>query len=106
MTKKPNRRNVPLFVVLPPDERARVDAFAAAVGRPNSWVVRDALRLYLDAMEKNTAALARLKLDAADAGKTKQPRRGRPRGYGAGAVKPIKGTPADLEAEIKRMNVR
>ncbi len=73
------RRNVPLFVVLPPDERARIVAFAEKVGRPVSWAVRDALTLYLDAMEADADALARVTLDATAAGRTKQGKPGRPR---------------------------
>ena len=72
------RRNVPLYVTMPPEERDRVAAFAAKVGRPLSWAVRDALRLYLEAVEGDAAALARVKVDPRKAGKTKPPRRGRP----------------------------
>lgn len=43
-----------------------------------SWTVRDALRLYLDAMEAQTARLVDVKLDASRAGGTSQPQRGRP----------------------------
>jgi len=38
------RQNVPLFIVLPPAERARIVAFARKVGRPVSWAVRDGMR--------------------------------------------------------------
>lgn len=79
------RRNVPLFITLPPDERDRVASFAAKVGRPLSWVVRDALSVYLDAVENDAGKLAALradvqapKVDPRKAGKTKPPRRGRP----------------------------
>lgn len=80
-TDKPDaggRKTVPLFLTLPSDEAARVRAYAAKVGRPISWTVRDALRLYLDAMEKPAAELRRVKVDPANAGKTEAPRRGRP----------------------------
>lgn len=98
------RRNVPLYVTLPPEERARIVALAAKLGRPLSWTVRDALRLYLDALETDAAALARLKVDARAAGKTKQPKRGRPAGYGAAAVKPLEGVdPAALQAALDAM---
>ena len=90
-----NRRNVPLYVTMPPEERDRVAAFARNVGRPLSWAVRDGLRLYLDAVEGDAAALARVKVDPSKAGKTKPPRRGRPRkGYGV----PLDLTPAQVEA--------
>lgn len=80
--KKPNRRNIPLFIVLPPDERARLVNFAATVGRPQSWCVRDALRTYLAAVEGDAAKLASLRapeLDLADAGRTVPGTMGRPR---------------------------
>jgi len=73
-----NRRNVPLFVTMPPEERDRVAAFARKVGRPLSWAVRDGLRLYLDAVEADAEALARVKVDPSKAGWTKMPKRGRP----------------------------
>ena len=79
------RRNVPLFVTLPPEERARIVALAAKVGRPLSWTVRDGLRAYLDTVEADTGRLERLRADAQGPkvdprkiGKTEQPRRGRP----------------------------
>lgn len=78
-TEKPGESPlVPLFLKLPADEAARLRAYAEAVGRPIAWTVRDALRLYLDAMERPAAALARVQVDPAAAGKTKTPRRGRP----------------------------
>jgi predicted DNA-binding protein len=96
-----DRRNVPLFITLPPEERARVVALAAKLGRPLSWTVRDALRLYLDALETDAAALARLKVDARAAGKTKQPKRGRPRGCGTRLPRvPADADPAALQAAL------
>lgn len=49
-----------------------------------SWIVRDACRLYLDAMETDPAAMACLRpvvpvLDMKEAGGTVQDKRGRPR---------------------------
>jgi hypothetical protein len=76
-------------------------ALAAKLGRPLSWTVRDALRLYLDALETDAAALARLKVDARAAGKTKQPKRGRPRGYGTRLPRvPADADPAALQAAL------
>lgn len=75
------RNNVPLYIMLPPDERARLDAFAAAIARPFSWCVRDALRLYLDAVEADAGKMAALRappVDIRTAGRTVQDRRGRP----------------------------
>ena len=89
------RRNVPLYVMLPPEEHARLVAFAASIDRPLSWAVRDALRVYLDAVEGDAAKLADLRaavatpeVDLGKAGKTKQPRRGRPPNRDYGRVEP------------------
>lgn len=92
-TDKPagGRRNVPLFITMPPDERARVVDVAARIGRPLSWTVRDALRVYLDAVEGNAAQLASLRapdVDLGNAGRTVQARRGRPRKHGFGWTEP------------------
>ena len=82
---KPRRRNVPLFITLPPDERARIVAFAAKVGRPLSWTVRDGMRAYLDTVEADAGKLADLRarieaprVDPRKTGMTKLPKRGRP----------------------------
>lgn len=72
------RKNKPLFITLPPDERDRLGAYAAKVGRPMSWTVRDALTLYLDAMEARAADLGDVTLDITQAGKTSQGKPGRP----------------------------
>ncbi len=56
--KTGGRRNSAVFVTIPPDELLRLRAFSEDVGRPMSWVVRDALRLYLDAMEGPAQELA------------------------------------------------
>lgn len=80
------RNTVPLFITMPPEERDRVAAFAAKVGRPMGWIARDALRAYMDAAERDAEALARVRerlaaptLSAAKVGRTPQPPRGRPR---------------------------
>ena len=85
-TERTGRRNVPLYVMLPPEERARLVDFADAIARPLSWAVRDALRVYLDAVGGDAAKLADLRanvaapdVDLKNAGKTAQPKRGRPR---------------------------
>ena len=49
--KTPNRKGVPLFITLLPEERERIDAHAKAWGRPLQWIVRDALRAYMDTVE-------------------------------------------------------
>ena len=79
------RNTVPLFITMPPEERDRVAAFAAKVGRPMGWIARDALRAYMDAAERDAEALARVRnrldaptLAAAKVGRTPQPPRGRP----------------------------
>lgn len=88
-TPAKGRRKVPLYVMLPPEERARLVAFAAAIGRPLSWTVRDALRVYLDAVRKDGARLADLLAEVSDpdidiskAGKTEPSPQGRPRKAG------------------------
>lgn len=82
--KTGGRRNLAIPISLPADEAIRLRHFARDVGRPMSWVMRDALRLYLDAMEKNARALAaRTTPDALDLEDTPPPpvpRAGRPAG--------------------------
>jgi len=97
--KKPKgRRKVPLYIMMPPAERERVETFSARVERPMSWVVRDALRVYMDAVATTPAKLDALRavktpeVDLADVGKTPQPKRGRPPGFG-------KRLPRTLEAD-------
>lgn len=75
-----------LYVVLRPEEHARLVAFARRIGCPVSWAVRDGLRVYLDAVETDAErvarTLARLRapvVDVRKAGRTEQPPRGRPR---------------------------
>lgn len=76
---KPPRRNfIPVIFTFPPDELARVRAFAAKVGRPVSWAVRDGLRVYLDAVEKDADVLARIQVSMDAAGKTPTAPLGRP----------------------------
>jgi predicted DNA-binding protein len=82
-TKTKNGTSTPLYIKnIEPAERDRLDAFAEAVGRPVSWVVRDAVTCYLDSLEDDVAAL-REKLEAVtielkNAGKTAVATRGRP----------------------------
>jgi hypothetical protein len=45
---------------MPPDEKARLEAFAAKVGRPMGWIIRDALAVYIEAAEADASAMARL----------------------------------------------
>lgn len=56
--KTGGRRNLAMNLSLPAEELLRLRDFAAVVGRPMSWVIRDALRLYLDRMETDAHALA------------------------------------------------
>lgn len=49
--RKPNRRTVPLFVTMLPPEKERLEDYAQASGRPPTWIVRDALRAYLDTVD-------------------------------------------------------
>lgn len=48
--RKP-RRNKPMMITMPIDERVRLTAYAGKVGRPISWVVREALEFYLPLAE-------------------------------------------------------
>jgi predicted DNA-binding protein len=78
-TKKPS----PLYVTgIEIEEKENIEAFAEAIGRPVSWVVRDACRCYITALEDDVAAL-REKLNSppielATAGHTPTTTRGRP----------------------------
>lgn len=79
------RNTVPLFITMPPEERDRVAAFAAKVGRPMGWIARDALRAYMDAAEADADTLARVRgrlaaptLAARKVGRTPQPKKGPP----------------------------
>ena len=58
---KQTRNNVPLYLTMPPVERARLDDFAQRVGRPLGWIARDALAAYMDAAEQSPEAMARIK---------------------------------------------
>ena len=81
------RNKVPLYCIVEPDERARIIDFAKLIGRPFSWVVRDACRVYLDAVEKDPLKLLKPKVNARAAGKTPAGRLvGRP--FGTGKKKP------------------
>ena len=51
LTPSRGRKTVPLLVTMLPEERARLDAHAKAYGRPAQWIVRDALRAYIDTVE-------------------------------------------------------
>jgi hypothetical protein len=63
--KPRKRRNLPMQITMPPDERARLAKFVRDIGRPTSWVVREAVRMYLDLAERKVAEL-RTKLEAAN----------------------------------------
>jgi predicted DNA-binding protein len=85
-TPDKGRRNKPFQVTMPPSELERLRAFAEQVERPMSWVVRDAVTVYLDAVEADAEALARLQAKVQDAtvppeaaGETAPLKRGRPR---------------------------
>lgn len=51
-TTKPKRRTaIPMQITMPPDERVRLSNFCRAINSPVSWIVRDAIRSYLDVTE-------------------------------------------------------
>lgn len=63
-TKPRKRRHLPMQITMPPDERARLAKFVRDIGRPTSWVVREAVQMYLDLAEAKVEQL-RAKLEAA-----------------------------------------
>lgn len=72
--KKKNAREGVLYVTgVETNERAQLEDFAAAVGRPTSWVVRDALRCYIASLEPDVEAFKQkletltIEMDAAGA---------------------------------------
>ena len=76
------RKLLPVFITMPPNERARLVAFAHLVGRPIAWVVRDALTNYLDAVEQDAGKIAKLqtpKLAMPEVAKAHMIKMGRPR---------------------------
>lgn len=54
--RKP-RRNKPMMITMPIEERVRLTAFSQNVGRPISWIVREALGFYLTLAEKKVEHL-------------------------------------------------
>lgn len=52
-TTKPRkpRRNKPMMITMPIEERVRLTSFSGKVGRPISWIVREALGFYLPLAE-------------------------------------------------------
>lgn len=56
------RKLMPVFITMPPDERTRLALFLKTVDRPMSWIVRDAVRAYLDAVENDPATMAALRV--------------------------------------------
>ena len=74
----PAKSRHPLFPIIPEAERARLGKFAETVGRPVSWVVRDAVTLYIDAAEASGLRPLMPDLDMTNAGKPPQGKRGRP----------------------------
>ena len=78
MTTRPNLSNT--FFHCSHEEKERLVSFAERMGRPLSWVIRDAIQRYIDAIESDPAALARLASPKMDLRQTPvgTPRRGRP----------------------------
>jgi hypothetical protein len=54
--RKP-RRNKSMMITMPIEERVRLTAYAGKVGRPISWIVREALGFYLPLAERKTELL-------------------------------------------------
>ena len=55
------RLKTPLYIMLLPEEKDRLASFSDQTGRAMSWVVRDALRVYLDAAEGDAEIMARIR---------------------------------------------
>lgn len=51
------RTMIPFCMTISPDVLGRLKAFSEAIGRPQGWIVMDALTAYLDAVEKDGEAL-------------------------------------------------
>lgn len=76
------RKNVLFTIAMPADERARLVAFAKAIDRPMSWVIRDALAAYLPIAERNARRVQPTAVPASKVGQTpyvKNLRRGKVR---------------------------
>jgi hypothetical protein len=65
-----------------PDERRRLEQFADKLGRPASWVVRDAINAYMAALAPDVEAFREIldnpPITMEKAGKTPVAQRGRP----------------------------
>ena len=80
------RQAVPMQISIPPEERDRLQAFARQIRQPVSWVVRDAVRVYMQTPEALAAAKAvaraagptRAKIRPASVGTTPHLKPGRP----------------------------
>lgn len=83
-TDKPKTRTaIPMQITMPPDERLRLQNFCREAGRPVSWVIRDAVRAYLDLAEPAIEQIRQRKESATfndiAAGQVPEIRTGRPR---------------------------
>lgn len=54
-SRKPNRRTIQTQFTLDPELNEKLNSFSSQVGRPKSWVVRDALRMYIESTEQTLA---------------------------------------------------
>jgi predicted DNA-binding protein len=81
--KPRKRRNLPMQITMPPDERARLAKFVRDIGRPTSWVVREAVQMYIHAasfdVERLKAKLKSFGLNDAQIPPVPMTRIGRPR---------------------------
>lgn len=81
-TAKPTRTHNRIMISLPPDERLRLANFAKEIGRPVSWVVRDAVREYAarlrPVLDQFRAQLANGAHPLETAGQVPTVKRGRP----------------------------
>jgi hypothetical protein len=86
--KKPKRQA--LYVTgFTTEEKEKLESFSELVGRPSSWIVRDAVKCYISSLEGETEELREkldairekletVKIDLSDVGHTPIPKIGRP----------------------------
>lgn len=77
MTNSRNRKNRIVTISLPPEEHEAFKDFCALIRQPLSWALRDAMRIYMAAMQTRPEGIAKLQaLDVAKmAGATPRHRR-------------------------------
>jgi len=62
------RKNTHLFIAIPPEEKLALIDFAETVNRPLSWVVRDALKAYIETVTGDKRAMDAMRANLVDPG--------------------------------------